>query len=187
VRLILALFILSSSASAFEGRIQYNVINPKGKAHQLTYILKPGKLRLEMLSRGGLVAVIVDEEKGKRTALDIRNSFAIEGKPAKWRESGPQLKATGKSKLLLGRECKEFTDGAVTLWATEGLGRYRHFPGGPMDQRSKAARWEQELWQKQLFPLQLEWDGISMKANRISEGLQGDEIFETPGTFVKGR
>jgi hypothetical protein len=192
MKLILALFLAASLSAAepFEGVVEFKLTNPKGWSHPLIYSLKGEKTRVDMPTpKRGMLSVIVDGAAGTTLVLVEGTKKAKSGelseKTVKNGESGPV--DTGRKEKILGYECTVFNaktqKGEARISAVQGLGRFRHFEGGPMAKREKIPAWEKEFLDKGWFPLKMTRAGTTLEAVKIEKKSLADSLFEIPAGY----
>src|SRR6186713_1562608 len=146
MKLLAALLVAASlnAAGPFEGVVEYKLTNPKGRYHPMIYSLKGEKTRVDMPTpKNGMLSVIVDGVAGSSVVLMEKSKKAkklnLNEKVVQNGEAGPV--DTGRKETILGYECSVFTaktnKGEALIMAVQGLGRFRHFEGGPMAKRDK--------------------------------------------------
>ena len=193
--LILGLSLWAATLPAtepFEGRIRFEVTDLKQRVHNLDYNLKGEKLRIDMATaQMGNLSVIVDgKNKISKVLMETRKTYTenVLKETNQVRAKKSSLEKTGKSETILGYDCQEFVTtgprGKTELWATPGLGTFRHFESGPMN-RAEAPSWEKGLMEKGLFPLKIVEPNLTMVATQIDKKSLPDSLFEVPEGYSK--
>lgn len=202
------------AADAFEGKVVLTMSTDKGKQTDMSYTLKPGKVRIETSFGGHQSAILTDLAKLETTILmPEQKMYMVKSikQPAEEAMAGHEgqaanmdLKATGKTDTILGYKAEQIvmTDkekGTTTeMWVAQGLGTFNGLGGGggspfggPRKQSPTSAKWEEALKGKGGFPLRVVShdatgkETFKMEATKIEPGPQPDSLFVAPAGYQK--
>jgi hypothetical protein len=179
-------------AANFEGKITMKMSGPKDAPPAMTFSLKEGFSRLDMIGGGQNAAVIYDVAKQQITILMLdQKMYMIQAMPKLETSPGGlatsatdgTLKVTTIREKILGYDCVKYVEkspeGTSEIWATDQLGGFQGFGGPPAgsDQRGPGAPppqgWETALAGKGVFPL------------RVITTAGGKETFRLEATAVE--
>ncbi len=186
------------AADAFEGKVSLAITADKGKAMNLDYSLKGGKIRMDINAEGREVATIMDMGKMEMLMLMAEQHMymvmpmkkPVEQAMEKSGAGSADIEVTGKTETILGYKCNQILvkdKGTVTeMWVAEGLGAFMGlggggpmgggggmFGGGKRGGGANAAKWEEALKGKGGFPLRV-----------ISRDAAGKQSFKMEATKI---
>lgn len=191
--------------AAFEGRVDFKISAERGRAESVGYLIKNGRIRLEVAGQkeGGVVIMDV----AKKTMLMIMEEqrmymeMAMPDVAAQAAAAKPEevkLERTGEKAKIAGYDAEKYVamhQGKKTdLWLAEGLGSFLSMPsGGPMGGGANPGMqaWERALAGKELFPLRvIGYDGGGREVSRmevtaIAKKALPDALFAPPAGFQK--
>lgn len=196
MRWITALALAGLSAAAwakapgFEGRVHYTV-TLKAHTQEMDYACKGSKLRMDMESPHGKMAMILDlNARTMLTLMDASKSYMERRLPdtPSPKSSGEKLEPTGRTQTLLGYTCHEYRvqggTGKEDIWATDALGSFM-LAHGP----SAVPAWAKELRDKGFFPLkvtrQAPQGSMVMEATKVEPMHLSETLFEAPQGYTK--
>jgi hypothetical protein len=195
------------SAAVFEGTVRMKMSDGRGNAHEMTYHLKEGLVRIDMQMGEGSAGMIMNMAKQEmiilmpdqhmymvRPLTEVRNAAerAVQNQDV-------TLEKTGETAKILGYDCVKYIskskEGTSEMWVTEQLGQFMGLGsgGGPMGGRSnkQSPAWEKALMGKNFFPLKVIThtnkgkEEFKMEATAIDKGSQPDSLFVPPADFQK--
>lgn len=192
------------SAASFEGRVDFKVTTGRGKAEQIAYQMKGGKIRMEVAGQKEVGGIIVDvAQKQTLMIMDEQRMYMVMPMPDVAAQASTQadegtLEKTGEKEKILGYEAVKYVStyqGKKTdLWLAEGLGTFMAMPSGnPMGGKPGASSpaWERALAGKDLFPLRVvsfekgNRESFRMEATAIEKKSLPDSLFAVPAGYQK--
>lgn len=199
---------LAANAADFEGRVGFKMTGNSGRAQEVNYALKNGKIRIEIPGQQGMGAMIMDPAKKETTVImDQQRMYMTMAVPdaqpqgATGQDSAPTLEKTGQTEKILGHTAEKYISthqGEKTeLWLAEGLGAFMGFSNpNPMGSRrggnaASAQAWERALAGKQLFPLRVvgrdkaDKETFRLEVTSIDKQTLSDDLFAPPAGYQK--
>jgi len=167
--LIFSLAIASSAFAVemFEGRVKMRFTSD-GKSNDIGYATKGAKIRMEMDTKKGAGASIMDFKANEMIVLmpEQKTYMAMSTKDSGVSEkiaeasSETTMEKTAETVTILGYKATKYLaknkdqKEPIEIWATEGLGSFIA-PGdaGPGAGKRTSAPWEREMREKGFFPL----------------------------------
>lgn len=180
-----------AKAPGFEGRVHYQV-TLKTHTQEMDYACKGSKIRMDMESPHGKMAMILDlDARTILTLMDASKSYMVRQLPPSpaAQDGGEKLEPTGQTQTLLGYACREYrvhggTGNGEDIWATDTLGSFM-LAHGP----SAVPAWAKELRDKGFFPLKVTQQGprgsMVMEATKVEPMHLSAAIFEAPAGYTK--
>lgn len=184
-----------AAQAPFEGAISMTVVGDNGKAQDLHYMLKGGKLRFDMTgNRGEQMAMIIDPAEKKMLMVmtsqkmymeqEIAAAAAVEkGKPA-------TIKRTGKTEMIAGYRCEhvivtENDNSSSDVCVATGLGAFRMPSGGGRGGPPKEPGWGVALADGG-FPLKVQkGETVTLEVKQIEKKSLDAALFAPPEGFQK--
>jgi hypothetical protein len=187
-----------AGAQAFEGSISMRMAGrgPQGPmSQQMEYLVRAGKLRVNMGGAGGGMSMIaVPQEKKLYMLVAAQNSYMemtlpdaeAAAKDAKVPVDDVKVTRTGRMETIAGLSCEHVQvvskTGSTDLCLTKDLGRFVN----PMD----SMRGAMAPWQKQIaneFPLKVTMaDGtVPLEVTKVERKRLSNELFTVPASYTK--
>jgi hypothetical protein len=192
------------SAASFEGKVDFKITTGRGKAEQMSYQMKEGKIRMEVAGQKEVGGIIVDvAQKQTLMLMDKERMYMVMAMPDVAAQAASQseegtLERTGEKEKILGYEAVKYVStyqGKKTdLWLAEGLGTFMAMPSGnPMggQRGSSGQAWERALAGKELFPLRVvsyekgNRESFRMEATAVEKKSLPDSLFSPPAGYQK--
>ncbi len=182
----------AGTAVSFEGEVDYHVLSQGKQDQDVHYLVNGSKIRLDVLSQGHLQSLLMDLTTSKMVMLMPEQKMVVDmaapdGKDDLKAEAKGKVTRTGKTGEILGKKVEEWLyegqDGKASIWAVQGMGRFR-------TAFSKNA-WAAAVKAKDLFPLKVVYrdksgkSDMTMTATRIEEKKPEDRLFQVPADYKK--
>lgn len=192
---------VAQSPPAFEGAITMRLKAPgaPGTGQELEYLIGPGRMRVNVPSPMGTMAVIMRPADQKMVILlDAQQMYFEQPIPQQVPPSASSpstaatatVKRTGKTETIAGERCEQLlvqdASGTVDLCVARGLGAYADAMGG-LRPRGSAPEWQQALAREGAFPLRVTGpDGtVLLEATKVERRRVGRALFEIPGSYSR--
>jgi hypothetical protein len=171
--LVILLAPLVALAASFEGKITMKMSGPQNAPPAMTFSIKEGLSRLDLVGGGQNAAVIYDVAKQEITILmPEQKMFMTQPMPkldasaaGLGSDPGGSLAATTTKEKILGYDCVKYVEkskeGVSEIWVTDQLGGFQGFGGPPAGggRRGPGAPapqgWEASIAGKGVFPLRV--------------------------------
>jgi hypothetical protein len=189
--LMVALTATTVAAQGFEGAITINMTNENsGQAQVMTYVVKGGKIRIDVPGGTG-GAVIIDPAAKKMqmlmTAQKIYVDVDMNTIGGQATSAPPKITHTGKMDTVAGYKCEHVTvtaeDGDTDVCMAQGLGGFM-MPAGGRGGSATPSAWVKALGEAG-FPLKVEKAGkVSLEATKVEKKAIDASLFSVDG-FTK--
>jgi hypothetical protein len=212
--LLLAFFVPSLVlAAGFEGKVTMKMTGPKGAPPAMTFSIKEGFSRIDMIgAEGRNAAVILNAAKQEMTILMLDQKMYMTQaipKPAAAATAagisegaaGTAVEVTTTKEKILGYDCVKYVaqtkEGTSEIWVTDQLGAFLGFGGGaamgggrrgPGASAPAPQGWEQALAGKGVFPLRVVTtaggkESFRLEATNVEKASLPDSAFSAPADF----
>jgi hypothetical protein len=190
--LLVALTATTVAAQGFEGGITMTLTSDNGKATEMTYLMKGGKIRMDVPGQG---AMIVDGSTKKMQMLMTQQKMYIEmdvssaAAAATGNAKPATVARTGRMETIAGYQCEHLTiteDGGATsdVCAATGLGAFM-MPSSGRGGPPMAQGWEAGL-RDGGFPLKVTKGGkVIQEVTKIDKKSLDAALFTVPDGFTK--
>ena len=206
---LLLLAPVALTAASFEGKVNFKISTERGKTEEIGYLMKNGKLRIEVAGQKEMGGMIIDvAQKQTIMIMDSQRMYMVMAMPdvaaqatAAAQAEDTTLEKTGEKTRIAGYEAEKFIsthEGKKTeLWLAEGLGAFMAMPnanpmgGGRRGGGRSEQSWERALAGKDLFPLrvigydQSAKENFRMEATAIEKKPLPDSLFAPPADYQK--
>jgi len=184
-----------AAQSTFEGAISMTLTGDNGKGNDVAYMMKGGKVRMEMGGgRGGPAVMIFDMAEKKMLMLMADQKMYMEQSVAGAVDAAAAkggtatIKKTGNTETIAGYKCEHVlvTDKGETsdVCTATGLGAFR-MPGGGRGGPPKAESWESGVGDGG-FPLKVTKAGkVVMEVTKIDKKALDASLFAPPADYQK--
>ncbi len=203
---LLALLLLVPAAlpaASFEGKVVFKTTVDRGKSEEISYLMKGGKLRIEVPGQKEMGGMIIDVAK-KETIMIMAEPRMylvmalpdVAAQAAAASADDAKLEKTGETVKLLGYVAEKYITTAqgkkTELWLAQGLGSFMSLPdSNPMGGARPEQAWERALAGKDLFPLRVVShdqggkENFRMEATAIDRTPLPDSLFAPPAGYQK--
>lgn len=192
---------LSFSQSSFEGKIDMKMTFD-GRTHNMSYLVKNDKIRMEFNRGGHTGAVIIDPANKSTIVLMPQQKMYMEMPVTKEMEEGISKKnkdvkfsKTGETKTINGYKCEKWVyssdDEQGEAWMTKDLGSFTLFSGGPMRRQNNQPDWMKELENEGAFPMLVTIkdksgnDKGQLEVTSVKKESLNSDLFTPPSDYKK--
>jgi hypothetical protein len=187
-----------AAQSPFEGAIAMTLTAESGKTNDVSYLVKGGKIRMEMAgNRGEPMVMIFDIAEKKMLMVMTAQKMYMEQEigevAADAAEKGQQAKIarTGKTETIAGYKCEHITvtaadESTSDVCVAKGLGAFRM----PMSGGGRGGPPTDPAWQSSLgdggFPMKVQkGDKVTMEVKSVDKKPLDAALFAPPEGFRK--
>lgn len=184
--------------SAFEGTLSMTLSGDNGRSTDVTYMVKDGKIRVEMPGgRGGMGVMIMDVAEKKMLILMAAQKMYMEQSMAgamAAAQSASRPKATvtrtGRTESIAGQVCEHVTvteEGGRSsdVCVAKGLGAFQMPSAGGRGGAPQAQGWEDAVGEGG-FPLKVQQgDKVVMLVTAIEKKAMDAALFAPPADYEK--
>jgi hypothetical protein len=188
-----------AAQAPFEGALAMTLATDDGKSHDVAYLVKGSKIRMEMPgARGETMVMIFDmAEKKMLIMMDAQkmymeqafNSEAIADAAAKAKPA--KIERTGNFETIAGYKCEHLTvtepdESKSDVCVAKGMGSFR-MPGagGPRGGAPKAEGWQSALGDGG-FPLKVQkGTKVTLEVKSVDKKSLGAALFAAPDGYTK--
>jgi hypothetical protein len=191
---------VAQSPPAFEGAItmRLRATGAQGAGQELEYLIGPGRMRVNVPSPLGAMALIMRPAEQKAIVLLDAQQMYFEqplpqpasSPPASTGAATAAVTRTGKTETIAGERCEQLlvqdANGTVDLCVARGLGAYADAMGG-IRPRGSAPEWQRALAREGAFPLRVTGpDGtVLLEATKVERRKVSRALFEVPGSYSR--
>lgn len=195
---LLAATAASLGAQSFEGAVSMTLSGDNGRSTDVTYLVKDGKIRMEMGGGGrGMTMIMLPADKKMLMIMTAQKMYMENQMPGgdmaghQMANPGVTVKRTGQMETIAGYQCEHITvtesNGSSDVCVAKGLGMWMapSMGGGMRGGPPKAEGWEGGLGEGG-YPLKVQkGDKTIMLVTKIEKKSLDGSLFAAPDGFTK--
>ncbi len=198
---IFAFQIITSAQPKFEGKVNMKMTY-QGESHNMSYLIKGNKIRMEV-SEGGHSAVMIFDEGNKKMMMimpqqNMYMEIPVDQNTADNMDQDNkdvEFTKTGETKTINGYKCEKWlyksNDDQGVAWMTKELGAFTMFSGGSMRGSDNKPEWMKEIESEGAFPMEVDIkdkdgkDQGKLEVTSVQKESLDASLFTVPSGYKK--